>query len=84
MSVPVFEDFEPAVDCGCAGCAQQRRDRALGLPVRAGGHPAAHGARRALVLVTAAGVVLGGGGVSAFARPPDARLPITPADAADA
>ncbi|MFF8278159.1 peptidoglycan-binding protein [Streptomyces lateritius] len=83
MSVPVFEEFEPAADCGCAGCAQQRRDRALGMPVRAGGHPAAHGARRALVLVAAAGVVLGGGGPSAFARPPDARLPGTPADGTD-
>ncbi|GAA2799188.1 peptidoglycan-binding protein [Streptomyces showdoensis] len=62
MSVPVFEEIEPASDCGCAGCARQRRDLALGLPVRAGGHPAAHGARRALVLVTAAGVVLGGAG----------------------
>ncbi|MFE5481908.1 peptidoglycan-binding protein [Streptomyces sp. NPDC056527] len=65
MSLPVFEEFEPAADCGCAGCARQRRDRALGLPVRAGGHPAAHGARRALVLVTAAGVALGGGGALA-------------------
>ncbi|MFJ8669083.1 peptidoglycan-binding protein [Streptomyces sp. NPDC093600] len=71
MSVPVFEEYEPAADCGCAGCAQQRRDLALGLPVRAGGHPAAHGARRALVLVTAAGVVMGGGGASALARPPE-------------
>ncbi|MFD9031658.1 peptidoglycan-binding protein [Streptomyces sp. NPDC059567] len=65
MSLPVFEEFEPAADCGCAGCARQRRDHALGLPVRAGGHPAAHGARRALVLVTAAGVALGGGGALA-------------------
>ncbi|MGW2018913.1 peptidoglycan-binding protein [Streptomyces sp. NPDC001927] len=71
MSVPVFEEFEPAADCGCAGCAQQRRDLALGLPVRAGGHPAAHGARRALVLVTAAGVALGAGGASALALPGD-------------
>ncbi|MFF2572456.1 peptidoglycan-binding protein [Streptomyces sp. NPDC058084] len=69
MTVPVFEEIEPAADCGCAGCAQQRRDLALGLPVRAGGHPSAHGARRALVLVTAAGVVLGGGaGAAAGAR----------------
>ncbi|MEV0452215.1 peptidoglycan-binding protein [Streptomyces sp. NPDC050600] len=64
MSVPVFEEIEPESDCACAGCAQRRRDLALGLPVRAGGHPAAHGARRALVLVTAAGVVLGGAGTS--------------------
>ncbi|MFF3318103.1 peptidoglycan-binding protein [Streptomyces sp. NPDC003035] len=80
MSVPVFEEFEPAADCGCAGCAQQRRDHALGLPVRAGGHPAAHGARRALVLVTTAGVVLGGGGASALARPAAPAAPVTPAD----
>ncbi|MDX3849165.1 peptidoglycan-binding protein [Streptomyces sp. AK02-01A] len=59
MAVPVFEEYEPALDCPCAGCAEQRRDLARGLPVRAGGHPAAHGARRALVLVTAAGVALG-------------------------
>ncbi|MEU9706047.1 hypothetical protein AB0E14_34775, partial [Streptomyces sp. NPDC047981] len=76
MSVPVFEEFEPAADCGCAGCAQQRRDLVLGLPVRAGGHPAAHGARRALVLVTAAGVVLGGGGAGALALPSDG--PVAP------
>ncbi|MFD7322777.1 peptidoglycan-binding protein [Streptomyces sp. NPDC059875] len=80
MSVPVFVEFEPAADCGCAGCAQQRRDLALGLPVRAGGHPAAHGARRALVLVTAAGVVLGGGGAGALALPADPAAPVTPAD----
>ncbi|MEV6328377.1 peptidoglycan-binding protein [Streptomyces sp. NPDC051909] len=71
MSVPVFEEIEPAADCGCPGCAQRRRDLALGLPVRAGGHPAAHGARRALVLVTAAGVVFGGGTGGAAALPED-------------
>ncbi|MET9673402.1 peptidoglycan-binding protein [Streptomyces sp. NPDC006482] len=80
MSVPVFEEFEPAADCGCPGCAQRRRDLALGLPVRSGGHPGAHGARRALVLVTAAGVVLGGGGAGvATALSPTG--PFTPADA---
>ncbi|MFI1941705.1 peptidoglycan-binding protein [Streptomyces purpureus] len=69
MSVPVFEEYEPETDCGCPGCAQRRRDLAMGLPLRAGGHPSAHGARRALVLVTAAGVVLGGGGAGAAATP---------------
>ncbi|MFJ7997336.1 peptidoglycan-binding protein [Streptomyces sp. NPDC096310] len=59
MTVPVFEEYEPALDCPCAGCAERRRDLAKGLPVRSGGHPAAHGARRALVLMTAAGVALG-------------------------
>ncbi|MEV6552648.1 peptidoglycan-binding protein [Streptomyces sp. NPDC051597] len=57
MTVPVFEEYEPAGECGCPGCADRRRSAAL--PLRAGGHPAAHGARRALVLATAAGVVLG-------------------------
>ncbi|WP_138905593.1 peptidoglycan-binding protein [Streptomyces albidochromogenes] len=61
MTMPVFDEYEPAADCGCPGCAQERRAAALGLAVAAGGHPAAHGARRALVLATAAGVVLGGG-----------------------
>ncbi|MET9934479.1 MULTISPECIES: peptidoglycan-binding protein [unclassified Streptomyces] len=89
MSVPVFEEFEPAADCACPGCARQRRDLALGLPVRAGGHPAAHGARRALVLVTAAGVVLGGGAGAATAlshatdAPGDARVPAPAGGAAD-
>lgn len=61
MTVPAFEEYVPAVDCTCAGCAAQRRTAASALPVRYGGHPAAHGARRALVLATAAGVVLGSG-----------------------
>src|SRR6478735_10186390 len=64
MTVPVFEEYEPPADCGCPGCARQRRTAAA-LPVRQGGHPAAHGARRALVMVTAAGVVLGAGGAEA-------------------
>ncbi|WP_030691533.1 peptidoglycan-binding protein [Streptomyces globisporus] len=81
MSVPVFEEFEPAADCGCPGCARQRRDLALGLPVRAGGHPAAHGARRALVLMTTAGVVLGGGGTGAATALTGSPGPLTPADA---
>ncbi|MET9663251.1 hypothetical protein ABZY11_42080, partial [Streptomyces sp. NPDC006510] len=61
MTVPAFEEYVPAIDCTCAGCAAQRRTAASALPVRYGGHPAAHGARRALVLATAAGVVLSTG-----------------------
>ncbi|PKV85905.1 peptidoglycan-binding protein [Streptomyces sp. TLI_146] len=68
MTVPVFEEYEPAGECGCAGCADRRRTAAL--PLRAGGHPAAHGARRALVLATAAGVVLGAGTAAAAVRAP--------------
>ncbi|MFJ9787973.1 peptidoglycan-binding protein [Streptomyces globosus] len=66
MPTPVFEEYEPAGDCGCPGCAERRRSlaRARAIPLRDGGHPAARGARRALVLATAAGVVLGGGTAS--------------------
>lgn len=64
MTVPVFEEYEPALDCPCAGCAEQRRDPARGLSARTGGR-AAHSARQALVLVTAAGIVLGGTGAGA-------------------
>ncbi|MGW1771614.1 peptidoglycan-binding protein [Streptomyces sp. NPDC002104] len=69
MPLPSFEEYEPAGDCPCQGCAQRRRGlaRARAIPLRDGGHPAARGARRALVLATAAGVVLGGGGASVAA-----------------
>ncbi|MEV7522205.1 peptidoglycan-binding protein [Streptomyces sp. NPDC091371] len=69
MPMPVFEEYDPAGDCPCQGCAHHRRAlaRARAIPLRDGGHPAARGARRALVLATAAGVVLGGGGSAAVA-----------------
>ncbi|MFD3539678.1 peptidoglycan-binding protein [Streptomyces sp. NPDC058662] len=69
MPMPVFEEYEPAGDCACQGCARRRRSlaRARAIPLRDGGHPAARGARRALVLATAAGVVLGGSGGAAAA-----------------
>ncbi|MGA4841711.1 peptidoglycan-binding protein [Streptomyces sp. G45] len=60
-AAPVFEEFEPAPDCDCPGCVHWRRSGAHALPPRLGGHPGAHGARRALVLATAAGSVLGSG-----------------------
>ncbi|MEU0986697.1 peptidoglycan-binding protein [Streptomyces sp. NPDC005953] len=69
MTVPVFEEYEPAPDCDCPGCVGQRRTLA------AGGHPAAHGCRRALVLFTAAGVVLGGPGVAGAAQSPEPPEP---------
>ncbi|WP_228977066.1 peptidoglycan-binding protein [Streptomyces sp. DH12] len=85
MTVPVFEEYVPAADCPCPGCARQRREHALRPAVRAGGHPAAHGARRALVLATAAGAVLGGGTTTAggaahpAGHPPHAAPPGLPA-----
>ncbi|MGW3657502.1 peptidoglycan-binding protein [Streptomyces sp. NPDC005151] len=65
MTAPAFEEYVPAIDCTCAGCAAQRRAAARALPTRYGGHPAAHGARRVLVLATAAGVVLSAGAAEA-------------------
>ncbi|MGI5355400.1 peptidoglycan-binding protein [Streptomyces sp. CA-252508] len=79
-AVPVFEEYEPAPDCPCTGCARHRRETALRPAVRAGGHPATHGARRALVLFTAAGVALGGGaGAGAVTLPAGPAGPLGPA-----
>ncbi|MEU5582788.1 peptidoglycan-binding protein [Streptomyces huasconensis] len=64
---PVFVEFAPESDCDCPGCIHGRRSMAHALPTRLGGHPAAHGARRALVLVAAAGTVLGGQALPATA-----------------
>ncbi|MGW6782199.1 peptidoglycan-binding protein [Streptomyces sp. NPDC054987] len=79
MPMPAFEEYEPEGDCVCRGCAQRRRAhaRARAIPLRDGGHPAARGARRALVLATAAGVVLGGGGGTAVALSAPAAGPVT-------
>lgn len=80
-TVPAFEEYEPATDCGCAGCALQRRAAAArNLPPRLGGHPAAHGARRALVLATAAGVVLSAGAAEAVAPPGRTTGPVRAED----
>ncbi|MEU5161048.1 peptidoglycan-binding protein [Streptomyces sp. NPDC020875] len=73
MALPVFEEYEPASDCDCPGCADRRRALA------AGEHPAAHGCRRALVVVTAASAVLGAG-----AAAPVGALPHTVPGAAAA
>ncbi|MER5359847.1 peptidoglycan-binding protein [Streptomyces sp. NPDC002785] len=71
MTVPAFEEYVPAGDCTCAGCAARRRAAAGALPMRYGGHPAAHGARRALVVITTAGVVLSTGATETASAPGD-------------
>ncbi|UUN27076.1 peptidoglycan-binding protein [Streptomyces sp. FIT100] len=69
MTVPAFEEYEPPADCPCAGCARQRHASSRGhaRPWSARLRTAARGPRRALVLFTAAGVVLGGGTAGAAA-----------------
>ncbi|MHC0432502.1 peptidoglycan-binding protein [Streptomyces sp. O3] len=57
--LPVFEEFDPAGVCACAGCVWLRRTARI--PRRLGGHPAARGARRALVLAAMAGTAFGTG-----------------------
>ncbi|MEE4490281.1 peptidoglycan-binding protein [Streptomyces sp. BE230] len=84
MTVPAFKEYVPAIDCTCAGCAAQRRTAAAGLPTRYGGHPAAHGARRAMVLVTAAGVVLSAGLAEASGAAADPAPVTDPGQAVDA
>ncbi|WP_328538598.1 peptidoglycan-binding protein [Streptomyces sp. NBC_00344] len=64
MTLPVFEEYEPASNCGCAGCAELRSPGPRSPQPRDGGHLGAH-ARRAVVLATAAGIVLGGGAAAA-------------------
>ncbi|MEU4201175.1 peptidoglycan-binding protein [Streptomyces sp. NPDC045470] len=61
MAEPGFVEYDPAGGCPCGGCAQERRALQHALAVRDGGHPAAHGTRRALVLVATAGTVLSSG-----------------------
>ncbi|MEV5429696.1 NlpC/P60 family protein [Streptomyces sp. NPDC052701] len=57
METPVFEEFEPASDCDCPGCAHRRRIPPRFPAGRAGGPPASC---RALV-VAAASAALGAG-----------------------
>ncbi|WP_280876917.1 peptidoglycan-binding protein [Streptomyces pseudovenezuelae] len=68
METPVFEEFDPASDCDCPGCAHWRRV----LPyARAGRHPAAH---RVVIVAAAASAALGASGA-----PPAIAAPHAPA-----
>ncbi|WP_330304833.1 MULTISPECIES: peptidoglycan-binding protein [unclassified Streptomyces] len=56
MEAPVFEEFDPASDCDCAGCVHWRRVMPHSSNAGLVSHPAAC---KALVLAAAAGTVLG-------------------------
>ncbi|MFJ6082924.1 peptidoglycan-binding protein [Streptomyces sp. NPDC092369] len=74
MGTPVFEEFDPASDCDCPGCAHWRRV----LPyARAARHPAAH---RTVIVAAAASAALGAtGAVPAIAAPHAPARPGVPA-----
>ncbi|MFF1375886.1 peptidoglycan-binding protein [Streptomyces sp. NPDC058308] len=76
-AAPLFEEFLPESDCDCPGCIHWRRTAHV-LPPRLGGHRAAHGARRALVLAAAAGTVLGGQTLPAVASAEVGTHPAVP------
>ncbi|AOR34090.1 hypothetical protein BFF78_26265 [Streptomyces fodineus] len=65
MTAPAFEEFNPASDCDCPGCAQGRRAGPRPSPGRTGGSPAACG----IVVVAAASAVLGAAAPAAALTP---------------
>ncbi|MGK9459425.1 peptidoglycan-binding protein [Streptomyces sp. G6] len=77
-TAPVFEEFDPADDCDCAGCRHWRRVLPHSRTGRAGAHPAA---RRALIVATAAASALGTGAWAAV--PAAAHAAHRPGVAAD-
>jgi hypothetical protein len=74
MRSPVFEEFDPAGDCDCPGCAHWRRvlPYSPGRPV---GHPAA---ARTLVVAAAASMAIGAHAAVATAAPHVAEQPADP------
>ncbi|MEU2926209.1 peptidoglycan-binding protein [Streptomyces sp. NPDC007251] len=78
MTAPVFQEFHPAADCDCPGCAEGRRPRPRPSAGRLGGPAAACG----IVAVAAASAVLGAVAPAAAApagHPADQR-PHVPGD----
>ncbi|MFM9371115.1 peptidoglycan-binding protein [Streptomyces sp. Da 82-17] len=70
MPAPEFREVAAEPGCACAGCVRQRRDAFRLVTSHAGtAAPGHRAATRALVLVTAAGTVLGGAGAAEAARP---------------
>lgn len=69
METPVFEEFDPASDCDCPGCADRRRRRPHSPTGRTGGHPAA---QRVLFVAAAASAALAAGHAAPAAAAPHA------------
>jgi NlpC/P60 family len=78
MTTPVFEEFDPASDCDCPGCAEGRR----ASPRLSSGPPGGHRAARGIVVVAAASAVLGPVTPAAAVTPdgPVAERPRAPRD----
>ncbi|MGW1555056.1 peptidoglycan-binding protein [Streptomyces sp. NPDC002144] len=75
METPVFEEFDPASDCDCPGCAHRRAALRHSTSARTARHPAA----RPFVIVAAASAALGAGhaapAVAAERVPPGPGVP---------
>ncbi|CAM5532525.1 hypothetical protein SHIRM173S_11678 [Streptomyces hirsutus] len=77
MESPVFEEFDPASDCGCPGCVHGRRALVPPRPpaVRTAGRRAVF---RPLLVAAAASAVIGACAVPALAAPHTAGRPGLP------
>ncbi|MFD6323813.1 peptidoglycan-binding protein [Streptomyces sp. NPDC058442] len=75
MESPVFEEFEPAGDCGCPGCVHRRRVLAYAPAGGSVGHPVAF---RPLVVAAAASAVVAAQAAPALAAPHTAERPGAP------
>lgn len=73
MASPVFEEFDPAGDCDCPGCAHWRRVLPHSPAGRTPGHPAAH--RAALVVAALASAAIGVPAAPSVAAP-QGRQPV--------
>ncbi|MFF8031103.1 peptidoglycan-binding protein [Streptomyces sp. NPDC016626] len=75
MDSPVFEEFDPADDCDCPGCAHWRRLPAHARAGRFPGHPAARRTALAVAAVTSAAI---GARVAPAVAVPHAQQPAGP------
>ncbi|MEU5100031.1 peptidoglycan-binding protein [Streptomyces sp. NPDC020996] len=77
MGTPVFEEFDPASDCDCPGCAHWRRVLPYSPAARRPAHPAAH--RVVIVAAAASAALAAGHAAPALAAPHASHRPGVPA-----